>query len=138
MSANNFLLALMWALSLKQKLSDKHIPCPVSYLSFQNQTSSQGQKVILKMGIVFLWIDIRFFCFYSVKYCFIENKVFVFLTLGVNICSDFIYFRSIILFVTKIIKGHLHSQCNKGQARAQNFFTPISINFVPKVASNCE
>ena len=30
------------------------------------------------------------------------------------------------------------SQCNKGQARAQNFFSPISINLVPKVASNCE
>ena len=29
------------------------------------------------------------------------------------------------------------SQCNKGQARAQNFFSPISINLVPKVASNC-
>ena len=25
------------------------------------------------------------------------------------------------------------SQCNKGQARAQNFFSPISINLVPKV-----
>ena len=31
-----------------------------------------------------------------------------------------------------------YSQCNKGQARAQNFFSPISINLVPKVASNCE
>ena len=28
-----------------------------------------------------------------------------------------------------------YSQCNKGQARAQNFFSPISINLVPKVAS---
>ena len=26
-----------------------------------------------------------------------------------------------------------NSQCNKGQARAQNFFAPISINLVPKV-----
>ena len=25
------------------------------------------------------------------------------------------------------------SQCNKRQARAQNFFAPISINLVPKV-----
>ena len=32
----------------------------------------------------------------------------------------------------------ISSQCNKGQARAQNFFSPISINLVPKVASNCE
>ena len=31
-----------------------------------------------------------------------------------------------------------NSQCNKGQTRAQNFFSPISINLVPKVASNCE
>ena len=27
----------------------------------------------------------------------------------------------------------LSSQCNKRQARAQNFFAPISINLVPKV-----
>ena len=26
-----------------------------------------------------------------------------------------------------------YSQCNKRQARAQNFFAPISINLVPKV-----
>ena len=35
---------------------------------------------------------------------------------------------------TNICNSIMHnSQCNKGQARAQNFFSPISINLVPKV-----
>ena len=48
------------------------------------------------------------------------------------------------LVLRKLVKNEnfdplcLYSQCNKGQARAQNFFSPISINLVPKVASNCE
>ena len=42
-----------------KKLTDTHIPCPVSYLSFLNQTSSQSLK-----GILFYKL---FYIFYSVK-----------------------------------------------------------------------
>ena len=41
-----------------------------------------------------------------------------------NLNFDFIYKYNIIC---------TNSQCNKGQARAQNFFSSISINVVPKV-----
>ena len=49
-----------------QKLSGMHIPCPVSYLSFQNQPSSQGQKVIHQMGIIFYEL---FYIFLFCKMC---------------------------------------------------------------------
>ena len=37
------------------------------------------------------------------------------------------------LILTSSIIDHVTSQCNKGQAQAQNFFSSISINLVPKV-----
>ena len=43
---------------------------------------------------------------------------------------------SSMVFETNILRVppvKLYSQCNKRQARAQNFFAPISINLVPKV-----
>ena len=62
------------------------------------------------------------------------------------------YFELVLLFYTHMChisdninirlnckcKVYCNSQCNKGQARAQNFLSLILINLVPKVASNCE
>ena len=47
------------ALWCVQKISGRPIPCLLSSLSFQNSTSSQGQKVIHQMSIIFLRIVLK-------------------------------------------------------------------------------
>ena len=71
-----------------QKLSGTHIPCPVNYLSFQNQTSSQGQKVIHQMGIIFYELLIT--SFYSVKCA--KIKFLVCLKFLVSLTTFFFFF----------------------------------------------